>query len=115
MPVFFQKISDDEFNIDSDFVVKESKTMNVIVGIFFLILSIAAFTTSVIIGGLTLFIAIGAFAKSTKDVMIMKINKNGFYYYGELITNWEHFISEEFIDEMSVPDADSEGGGDNFF
>ena len=115
MPVFFQKISDDQFNFDADFLVKESKTMNSIVGIFFLILSFVAFFNSVLLGGLALLIAIGALVRSSKDITVMKINKTGFYYHGELITDWDHFISEQFIDELPLPSSTSSGMRDRFF
>jgi len=115
MPVFFQKISDDQFDINSDFVVKESKSTNLVVGILFLILSLAAFFMSVLLGGLTLLVAIGAFARSSKDITIIRINKTGFYYYGKLITDWEHFISEEFIDEIPLPSNTSSGINDEFY
>jgi hypothetical protein len=101
MAVFFQKISDDQFNLESDFVVKESKNMNLIIGIFFLVFSLATFQMSVLMGCLTLFFAVGTLARSAKNITVMTINKTGFYHYGELITDWDHFISEEFIDGLS--------------
>ena len=115
MPVFFQKISDAQFNIESDFLVKESKSISLFVGIFFLILSLAAFTMSVLMGGLILLVAISALIRSSKDITIMKINKTGFYYYGELITDWDHFISEDFIDEIPLPSTSSAGINDEFY
>jgi energy-coupling factor transporter transmembrane protein EcfT len=115
MAAFLQKIPDDRFNSESDFVVKESKTMNAIVGIFFLIFSFAGFSVSLVFGSITLFIAIGAFVRSTKDETIIKINKKGFYYYGELVTDWDHFISDEFIDEVPLPSGSNPGVNDQFF
>lgn len=75
MAVFFQDVPEDQFNAESDFVVKESKNMNVSVGLLFLVFSLITFSTSVIMGGVALFIAIGAFARSAKDITIIRINK----------------------------------------
>jgi hypothetical protein len=115
MPVFFQNISDDQFNFDSDFLVRESKNMNIVAGIFILILSIPAFSMHVLAGVAVVIFAISAFVKSTRDQTIIKINKQGFYYYDELITDWEHFISEEFIDELPLPSRNNAGVNDQFF
>ncbi|HWI93333.1 MAG TPA: hypothetical protein VNT20_18770 [Flavisolibacter sp.] len=115
MAVFFQNIPDDEFNAEADFVVKESKNMNLFVGVLFLVFSLIAFPMSVIMGGVTFFMAIGAFARSAKDITIIRINKNGFYYCGKLITDWDHFISEEFIDELPLPQGNDRGINDKFF
>lgn len=45
----------------------------------------------------------------------MIINKKGFYYYGELLTNWENFISAKFIDELPLPGANSTGINDEYY
>lgn len=45
----------------------------------------------------------------------MVINKNGFYYYGELVTDWDHFINVEFIDEVLLPGMYSSGTSDKFY
>jgi hypothetical protein len=113
MAAYFQKIPDEQFDFETDFVVKESKNMNLVVGIFFLIFSLAAFFMSVIMGGLLLLFAIGTLMRSSKDILIMKISKTGFYYYDELITDWDHFISEEFIDDG--PASGRSGAVDRFY
>jgi hypothetical protein len=115
MAVFFQNISDDQFNFETDFVVKESKKMNLIIGIFLFIFSLAAFSMSVSMGGLMLLFAVGVLVRTSKDITIMKINKTGFYYYGQLITDWDHFISEEFIDDLPLPSVYSDGINDKFY
>jgi hypothetical protein len=115
MAVFFQDVSEDQFNAESDFVVKESMNMNVFTGLLFLVFSLITFPTSVIMGGVALFIAIGAFVRSAKDTTIIRINKKGFYYYGRLITDWEHFISDQFIDELPLPQGNDPGLNDRFF
>jgi hypothetical protein len=110
---YFQKISDDHFNIETDFLVKESKNMNLVVGVLIFIFSIASFSMSIIMGGLVLLFAIGTLMRTSKEIIIMKINKTGFYYYGKLITDWDHFISEEFIDDG--PASPRSGAKDQFY
>jgi len=114
MPVFFQKISDDQFNAESDFVVKESKKIHLIFGIFFFVISLAGFSMSPIISGFGLLIAIAALVRSSKDQTIMKVNKNGIYYYGQLVTDWNHFITLEFKDEIPTPSYGTDGINDEF-
>lgn len=113
MAAYFQKISDDHFNIETDFLVKESKNMNLVVGVLIFIFSIASFSMSIIMGGLVLLFAIGTLMRTSKEIIIMKINKTGFYYYGKLITDWDHFISEEFIDDG--PASPRSGAKDQFY
>ena len=67
---------------------------------------------SVLMGSLMLLFAIGALVRTSKDITIMKI-KTGFYYYGQLITDWDHFISEEFIDDG--PASPRSGAVDRFY
>jgi hypothetical protein len=98
MAVYFQKISDDQFNASSDFVAKESKGVNLVIGIFFLILAFA-FVFISWYGWLMVISVLAIVARGFRNKRIMVINKNGFYYYGELLTDWDHFISEEFIDD----------------
>ena len=115
MAAYFQKISDDQFDINSDFTVKESKQMNIIAGVFLTLFSFAAFSMHILAGVMVLFFAITAFVRSSKDRVIITVNAQGFYYYGQLITDWEHFISEEFIDEVPLPSGNNPGVGDKFF
>ena len=115
MAVFFQKISEETFDLESDFIVRESKKMHFFVGILFLILSIAAFQMSIIIGSFILIFAILAFARGFKRQIIIRINKEGIFYYGKLLTDWPHFISYQFIDEAPMISANSAGLGDRFF
>lgn len=84
--------------------------MNSVVGIFLFVFSLAALFMSVLMGGFLLLFAIGTLMRPSGNTTIMKINKTGFYYYGELITDWAHFISEEFID-----DGPSRRGVDQFY
>jgi hypothetical protein len=112
MAVYFQKISDDQFNASSDFVVKESKGVNLVTGILFLILAFA-FVSMSWYGWFGVIFAIGVIVKGFRNKTIMVINKSGFYYYGELLTDWDHFISEEFIDDG--PAMPQSGAKDQFY
>ncbi|HTM92131.1 MAG TPA: hypothetical protein VL095_06930 [Flavisolibacter sp.] len=115
MAVFFQNIPDDHFDVESDFIVKESKSMQLVIGLFFLLFSLGVLSMSMLAGGVILISAIGILVKSSKDQIIMKINREGIYYYGQLLTDWNHFISSEFIDELPLPSYNTDGINDQFF
>ncbi len=116
MAVHFQKISDKQFHPKKDFIVKDSKTMNVVFGIAFLFIAlILSASFSKLFGLLMIIPAILFFRKSNENKMIMVVNKNGFYYYGELLTNWENFISAKFIDELPLPAPNSYGINDEYY
>lgn len=112
---FFQTISDDRFQADADFIVKESKKMRRIIGSFFVIVSLFMLKDVLWMGLLTASIGIGALIASTRDETIMKINRDGFFYYDRLLTNWTNFVSAEFIDELPVQSSSSAGLSDQFF
>ena len=75
-----------------------------IVGIFSLLLVVGFLSTIGIswrILTLIVPVSIVAFAyvkNSVTNPTVMIVNKSGFYYYGELITNWKNFIDVEFIE-----------------
>lgn len=114
MAVFFQNISNDHFDVESDFIVNESKTVQLVIGIFFLLFSIGILSVSLLMGGVILIFAVGLLTKSSRDQTVIKINKNGIYYYGQLLTDWDHFISSEFIDELPLPSYSTDGINDQF-
>lgn len=90
--------------------------MNFVIGIFLLIFSIATLSTGFLVLGCSSFvIAIAAFSTTSKNVIVFTINKTGIYYYGELLTDWNHFISEEFIDEVPLPSGNDPGINDRFY
>ncbi len=111
---FFQKISEDQFQAEGDFVVKESKTMRLVIGLLLLAISIYMIKSSVVIGIVIAIAAIASFIASTKDRVIMTISKRGFFYYGSLLTNWKNFVSAEFIDEAPTISSSSTGFSDKF-
>jgi hypothetical protein len=102
MPIYYQKISDTNFKANADFLVKDSKGCNFTLGF----LSLALFVTIVLVDRfdtrhpsvfqffyLAFIPAILLIKRGMANKTIMVINKNGFYYLGELITNWDNFIN----------------------
>lgn len=87
------------FNPEADYLVKESKTMNIVIGIILLaifIISLAAgdYGWSNYMWALFLFLipaAISMVKARTSPVFII-INKSGFIYKGKLLFNWDYFI-----------------------
>ena len=89
---------------DSNFVMKESKGLNLIIGVIFLLLSILVlyhvFTDyhydqiriykKLLL--LSLLPAIFYFVRSFKSTVLLTINKTGIYRCGILLTNWDNFI-----------------------
>ena len=101
MPIYFQKVSDKNFNPDREFYVKDSKGCNMIVGILFLaafvlIICIDRFNTAHLsvyqLLYLSILPAVYMIRRSIINKTIMTINKTGFYYLGELVTDWKNFI-----------------------
>lgn len=104
---------------DNQFVVKESATTNYIIGTVFLILfflvlhniiddtGATEYYTNRNFGtyGLALLMftpVIVFFVKGFYQPTIITVNKDGFYYYGELKTTWKNFISAEVTEEEKV-------------
>lgn len=86
--------------------------LNLVTGIFFLILALAFASMSRY--GLFLIIpALAIIVRGFRNRIIMVINKNGFCYYGQLLTDWDHYISQEFIDDG--PSMSGSGAKDKFY
>src|ERR1043165_5321610 len=115
MSGYFQKIAEDQFNADASFVVKESKKMHLFIGAFLLLISILAIKSSVYIAMIPAIFAVVSLRRARKNQVVMTINKNGFFYYGSLITNWNNFVSARFIDEAPSLSINSFGISDKFF
>jgi hypothetical protein len=111
MPIFLQKISDENFNANGDFHVKESKGCNLAMGIILLVLSLLIIFAD-LSGRLT-----GAFIKvfylllipavlfirrGSANQTVMTINKTGFYYGGQLLTSWDNFIDAAVTQEEKL-------------
>jgi hypothetical protein len=112
---FFQTISEDRFQLDADFVVKESKKMRIIIGSFFVLLSLFMLKDFLWMGIIVCAIGIGTFVVSMRNETIMVINKEGFFYYDRMLTAWSNFVSAEFLDELPVQASGSVGLSDQFF
>ena len=111
---YFQKIPDDQFNPEIDFVVKESKGMNILLAFCCLVFALSAASMSWWLGGFFLIPGAVLLIKGMRNGTVMIVNKTGFYYYGKLITNWNNFIDVEFIDEVPLPGPNTSGVSDKF-
>ena len=102
--------------MENEFIVKESKAFNYIAGIVMIAISGAIFIMNdldlyVLIFGLGLFLIPGIFflVRGRSNAIVMRMNKNGFYYNGKLINDWQHFY------EATVKDLSKSGRfRDNF-
>jgi len=111
MPVFLQKISEDNFNANSDFHVKESRGCNMTMGILLLALFLLIVITDIsgILGGpilrifyLLLIPAVLFIRRGSANQIVMTINKVGFYYGGQLLTSWDNFIDATVTQEEKL-------------
>ena len=111
MPIFLQKISDESFNAESDFNVKESRGCNMAMGILLLVVSlgiIIADLTGTLSGPfikvfyLLLIPAVLFIRRGSANQTVMTINKTGFYYGGQLLTNWDNFIDAKVTQEEKL-------------
>lgn len=94
--------------------------MNIIIatffaGLFILALynlgfnSLRSFWFFLPIGLLLLIMILGYGKRMVSQPIIFRINNEGIYYYGSLITNWNNFYNAYVSDEMKV-----DSGADNF-
>ncbi|MEO7046167.1 MAG: hypothetical protein ABI091_12730 [Ferruginibacter sp.] len=88
------------------FIVKDDKSVSLFAGAVFWIMFFSAvyynnfshLTTegSINLLYITVFPAIFFTIRALRNKIIIKINEDGFYYYGSLITNWENLISARY-------------------
>jgi hypothetical protein len=108
MPIYFQKISNKNFHPNKEFHVKDSKGCNMTVGILFFF----AFVSIIYIDRfdtkhpsvyqllyLSIIPAVYMIRRSIMNKILMTINKTGFYYFGELVTDWKNFIDASIIQD----------------
>jgi len=101
MPIYFQKIPGNNFDPGGNFYVKDSKGCNITMG--FLLL--AAFTITVYIDRfntdnlsvyqflyLSIIPGVYLLKRGLANKIIITINKNGFFYFDKLVTDWNNFI-----------------------
>lgn len=115
MAVYFQKIRNDQFSAAVPFVVKESVRMRQFIGLLLLFIAFMMRGSSLLAA-----IAIGAIGLATvlasrKHRTVMTISKDGFFYHGNLVTNWDNFVSATFIDQAPGLSTSSLGISDQFF
>jgi hypothetical protein len=102
-------MGEQKLDIEGQFLVKESKTINFIAGgvmvaLFFGTMMFADYGWSNFLFSLFLFLVPGvvAIAKGRRNGTIIRINKNGFYHAGKLVTDWKLFYDAQFYDRMKV-------------
>ncbi|MGZ5221303.1 MAG: hypothetical protein ACXWC7_14540, partial [Chitinophagaceae bacterium] len=102
-------MSQSNLNAENDFLVKESNTINSIVGIvllavFFVSMAAGDSGWSIYILALFLFLIPGAFAmaRARRNATIIMINKTGVYYGGRLVTAWDLFYDAKIANESRV-------------
>jgi hypothetical protein len=110
----FQKIPDEQFNPDEDFIVKESTGMNILISFFFFLFAFFSASLYWWLCGFFLIPGVLLFIRGLKNQTVMIVSKSGFYYYDSLITDWTNFIDVEFIDEVPLPGPNSSGVSDKF-
>ncbi len=91
------------------FIVKDSKLVSILASVVFWLMFITSIfynNFSAIKPGvgfnlfqLTIIPAILFLVKAFRNKIVFEINAKGIYYYGELITNWENFISANYTQE----------------
>ena len=104
-----QGLDQTKFNAEGDFLVKQSFTVNVIIGILLLVIfSVAAFSGDygwgVYIKALCLFLIPAAvyLGNARRKAAFIKINKTGLYYKGRLVTDWNSFAQAD-ITQDEIP------------
>lgn len=112
---FFQTITEDRFQAEGSFEVRESKKMRILIGGFFVLLSLFMLSDFLWIGLLVGAMGIGILLASRRNERVMLINREGFFYYDQLLTNWTNFVSAEFLDELPVQTSGSAGLSDQFY
>lgn len=102
-------MANSNLHIDKDFLVKESKGINFVVGgamlgVFFICMLSAEMDwyTYILAAGVFLIPGALAIARGRKNEIIIKINKTGFYYGGELVTDWNLFYDAQVTDDLKI-------------
>lgn len=114
MPVYFQHIPEDRFKIEEEFLVKESKGLRIFFGILLLLFGAYMFNESIIVAVIAGTLSLAAFYMASRNVVIMRISKDGFYYHNRLVTSWSKFVSAKFVDEAPTLTSSSLGLSDRF-
>lgn len=89
--------------------------MRLIIGIVALAFAVFMAQSSPFLSAIVAIFGITSIVISTRERIIMTVNKDGFFYYGSLITNWNNFVSARFIDQTPQVSSTSLGISDQYF
>jgi len=102
-------MAESTLDIEQDFLVKDSKTTNYIIGVallavFVVSMSYGDYGWSNYLMAICLFLIPGAvaIAKGQRNTIIIRINKTGFFYAGKLITGWKLFYDATVQDKAAT-------------
>jgi hypothetical protein len=98
-----------KLNIDTDFLVKESRQINFVlggamIGVFFIIMFSAEMEwyTYVFAAGVFLIPGVIAIARGGKNSIVIRINRRGIYHAEVLITEWQFFYDAKVTEESKL-------------
>ncbi|HEU4901460.1 MAG TPA: hypothetical protein VFT06_01680 [Flavisolibacter sp.] len=89
--------------------------MRLIIGIVALALAAFMVQNSPFMSAVVAMFGVASIVISTKERIVMTVNRDGFFYYGDLITNWTNFVSARFMDQTPQVSSTSLGISDQFF
>jgi hypothetical protein len=103
-------MDENDLSKKNSFKVTESKLINYVASMaFFIMFSIAVasgninfaqrFYISIVLIIVLLGSAVAFLAKALSNKIIIEINESGIYYYADLITSWEKYISSKVTQE----------------
>ena len=98
---------------NNEFIVKEWKAMNIIIGVVFAILFVFALYNLgfnnrksvwffLFIAALIVVAFLRYGKQATSQSIIFRINSEGIYYYGKLVTGWDNFDNAYVTNEMEI-------------
>ena len=100
----------DALSKNSNFVVKESIAMNLIIATVLLCMAITVFaydTSSSYTGFLFVVPSLFFVIKGLRNKAVMRINSQGIYLYNNLLTNWQ-FFKTAYLKELPMYEGETE-------
>ncbi|GAA4344504.1 hypothetical protein [Flaviaesturariibacter amylovorans] len=89
---------------EAEFVVRESRVLNALITIAFGFIFIALVFN--FLGWLALLIfgppLLVFLLRRKSGGTVFRINTHGLYYYGKLVTDWDHFVSARVVEEEAT-------------
>jgi hypothetical protein len=89
--------------------------MRLFIGLIALAIGVVMFRSFVPLAVLISVFGVASLLASRKNKVVMTINRDGFFYYGSLVTNWTNFVSARFVDEVPQLSKSSLGISDQFY